>query len=349
MRILFGVDIILVNKTLSLSDYPLDYKFNGIDLMKFICSYLVCIIHIKPFYSDSFEYADEINFFLQNCFCRLAVPFFFLVSGFLFFRKLNLKNIDTGYVKFYCFRLLRLFGTWSMLLFIGGNGQLWYLKALVVAVLILTILFKLKIKIKYIFIITFILYFIGLLGDSYSWLIDLFSNKFLSIGFIGYEKIFSTTRNGVFFGAFFVLLGVLFAHVSFKIDVKLTVVGFLVSTIMMFFEVFILKEYFVSKGYNMFLSLIPAVFFLFLLASRANLDNNCIFRKLRIIGMLIFYLHLLIDCIVEYLIKIINSNIGIDFSAYRFLTVIIVVTFVSVVIERLSGRKKFEWLRYLYS
>lgn len=38
---------ILANKN-SLFDYSKDYSFNGIDLVKFLCAYLVCMIHINP-------------------------------------------------------------------------------------------------------------------------------------------------------------------------------------------------------------------------------------------------------------------------------------------------------------
>lgn len=72
-------------------DYPVDYQFNGIDIVKFICAFLVCIIHIPPFKIDLFGF-NNFNFWLQNYLCRIAVPFYFTASGFLLFRKTEFNS-----------------------------------------------------------------------------------------------------------------------------------------------------------------------------------------------------------------------------------------------------------------
>ena len=39
---------------------PGSYSYNGIDLVKLICSFLVCVVHVPPF-AESFSAGDEKN------------------------------------------------------------------------------------------------------------------------------------------------------------------------------------------------------------------------------------------------------------------------------------------------
>ena len=229
------------NRVFSLNSLPLDYKFNGLDVMKFICAVLVVMIHITPIpdYSDNITASDYINFIIQHGVCRVAVPFYFTTSGFLLFRRMNLSSPDNNLIKSYCFKILRLFGTWVFLLFIGGNEHLWYLGALVLAVFILSKLFVIKgFRIRYLICIALFLYMIGLLGTSWYGLIN---HVPIGKGLMdGYLSVFSTTRNGVFFGLVYVLMGALFAHKKIIINFKFAVLGLIASLICLFAEVFLL-------------------------------------------------------------------------------------------------------------
>lgn len=157
----------IYNENRPLTKLPSNYCFDGIDLIKFICAFLVCIIHISPLPTESLLYSNYINFGLQQYICRIAVPFYFMASGFFLFRKIDLTNIDTNRIQKYCFKALRLLGTWTLLLVVGRTGHLWYLGALVVAVVLISVLLKYHIKFKYIALLSILLYIIGLLGDSY--------------------------------------------------------------------------------------------------------------------------------------------------------------------------------------
>lgn len=251
----------------SANKIPQDYQFNGIDIVKFICAFLVCIIHIPPFQTDLFG-LNHLNFWLQNYLCRIAVPFYFTASGFLLFRKTEFNNLNQNIIKKYCFKILRLLGTWTFLLFVGGSGQLWYLGALVLAVIILSVLIKKETPMRWIVLISVILFLVGLLGDSYYGFIEPLKSYFIPKLFVvGYETVFSTTRNGVFFGLIFVLIGALFAQKRIVINNIFAIVGLIISFIIMFFEVYLLRHYSHPKDYNMVLSLLPVIFFLFYLAS----------------------------------------------------------------------------------
>lgn len=58
---------------------------DAIDLMKLICSLFVVVIHCKPFLPHS----QVIHVLTAEGICRIAVPFFFTVSGLLFASKLS--------------------------------------------------------------------------------------------------------------------------------------------------------------------------------------------------------------------------------------------------------------------
>ena len=104
----------------SADQLPRKHQYNGIDVFKLLCAFLIIVLHIKPFHTDYLGF-DHLNYWIQNCVCRIAVPFYFTASGFLLFRKMDFSNIDNNRIKSYCFKILRLLGTWTFLLFIGGQ------------------------------------------------------------------------------------------------------------------------------------------------------------------------------------------------------------------------------------
>ena len=205
----------------SVASKTLHKNYNGIDLIKFICAIMVFIIHIPPFQGETSPLMGYMNFGLQHFICRLAVPFYFVSSGFFLFRKMPLYEPNIEIIKDYCFKILRLLGIWTVLLFIGGAWHLWYLGAAVVAIILLSFCFHFRINLKYICAVAILLYIIGLLGDSYygfaAPLADFTLFKYI---FKGYEMAFSTTRNGVFMGFVFVLMGALFSQGKIKIKTK---------------------------------------------------------------------------------------------------------------------------------
>ena len=117
-------------------------NYNGIDLVKFLCAIMVFIIHIPPYQGEVSGLAKYVNFGLQHLVCRVAVPFYFISTGFFLFKKMPLYELDKERIKSYCFKMLRLLGTWHVLLFIGGTGHLWYLGATVIAIILLKLLME---------------------------------------------------------------------------------------------------------------------------------------------------------------------------------------------------------------
>lgn len=198
--------------------------------------------------------------------------------------------------------------------------------------------------------IALFLYIIGLLGTSWYGLINVPIVK----GLIdGYLSVFNTTRNGVFFGLIYVLMGALFAHKRIIINFKLAVLGLISSFICLFAEVFLLWKYTDPKDYCMMISLLPVTFFLFYITSHINYskgNNKSVFVKLRIIGVLIFYSHMLVNYIVVTILNALYESIRTSLMPYRFYFVISISLILGVLVLYSSKRKNFlSVLKYLYS
>lgn len=333
----------------SANEFPSDHKFNGIDLFKFICAIMVCIIHIPPFCTETAGGTlDLINFGLQQGLCRVAVPFFFVSSGFLLYRKIDVRNIDYDRIRNYCFRILRLFGTWKFLLFIGGSKHLWYMGALVLAVMILTFFIK-RIPLKYIALICALLFAVGLAGDAYySFVSPIKKIGVFRLLISGYGRLFYTTRNGVFFGLIFVFMGILFAQKRIAISKKIAAVGLLLSSVLLVVEAFAIRRFSQVDGYDMLVSQIPATFFLFALATQMKLKDRPIYARLRTVGMLVFFGHMFVDRLVRFGVDFLKGR-AIDLSAIHFPLTLCIAVAAAIVIDRLSRVKRFGWLKYLYS
>ena len=89
------------------------YKYNSIDILKFIASFFVVMIHVSMF-SDVNPY---LNLFITHGVARLAVPLYFLTSAFFFYKNnMNLtgeeqKNSLLKYTK----RMAILYVSWFVI------------------------------------------------------------------------------------------------------------------------------------------------------------------------------------------------------------------------------------------
>lgn len=200
---------------------------NNLDILRYICSILIIILHIRPFYL----YNNNLDFIFNNYITKIGVPIFFTITGYFLFKK---EKDNQLYIKKYLKNLLVIYLIWSViylpffikystdyvgfdngypfifnnihsiligLLYNGLFYHLWYFPALILSIIILYILKK-KINIKVILFISFILLVIGSF-ESYCGLLPLSIRSILT----NYLKIFYTTRNGLFYGLFYLTLG----------------------------------------------------------------------------------------------------------------------------------------------
>lgn len=324
-------------------------SYHGIDLIKFLCAFLVVSIHVAPFSEGHFQNAQLLNFLYAKVFARIAVPFYFTASGFFLFRGMDRRSIDMERIGKYCWKLLRMYALWSLLLFTGKDMHLWYLKATVVAVIFVGLCFRWCRRDLLIGLLALGLYGLGISGDAYYWYRGPFHGLPLTDFLTGmYVHFFDTTRNGFFMGVPFVLMGALLSRKPLKLRAGLAALGFVCSLAALFLEAHFLESRGICEDYNMYLMLLPTNFFLFVLALNLNLKDRPGYQKLREIGALIYYLHMLVFTVLEFLFRPgVESSTGELFPFAYPLTA--VVTFLAAVgIHWLSRREKLGWLQYLY-
>lgn len=204
--------------------------YSSIDIAKFFFSICIIVLHTGVYTLLPYNFP----YLFEKCVLRLAVPFFFCASGFLFEEKLYFSNIEEYkvFVKKYIMRLLRpliFFESINIILesikmriqgietyeIIIDNikhicfypyGALWYIQACIVGI-ILAYPFIINRKINLALVIGFIGYLFALLSNNYYFLTD---NVFDCLkDFIdSYLHIFISARNGIFVGFFMLLLGV---------------------------------------------------------------------------------------------------------------------------------------------
>ena len=149
-------------------------NYNSIDLAKFICAIMVVSIHVAPFgKAESESILSLLNYFFQQYISRLAVPFFFVCSGFFLFKKTSWECYSLEPAKKYVKRIFRLYILWTIIyaplrigsilkdpkgivyasivccrdiIFTGSYSHLWYFPALIFAVLLISFLTYKKIK-----------------------------------------------------------------------------------------------------------------------------------------------------------------------------------------------------------
>ena len=355
--------------------YNKNTNYNSIDLAKFVCAILVVMIHVAPFdVAENSGVLFSLNFLFKQSICRIAVPLFFVFSGFFLYKKTPLENFSLHHTKAYVTRLFHLYIIWSCIYFplymknsletqtlsdslinyirdfafSGSYTQLWYLNALMLAVVIVSFLLSKKIPPTKILCISFAFYVVGLLGDGYAGIIaPLYWFPKTAYLLNRYYEIFDTTRNGLFFAFFFVAVGMILSNKEKPvISMKKSLFFFIVSLCALCIETQLLKLYGLARDYNVIMFTIPTVLFCFSFLSSLKLKNRKIYKNLRILSSLIFYLHLLVSywvwkAIVQLKIDIINTPI-------MFISTLTLTIALSIAILNISKLRPFRFLQRLY-
>ena len=185
------------------------------DAFKWLAAFLVVAVHTSPLESI-WPYGD---FLLTRIIARLAVPFFFMLTGYFTVQvKKTEKKLLLLYLGVTCLylpvQIYKYMGGETFtagrilkdIFFDGTFYHLWYLPACMLGLALMTLF--LKCGKENAVAISILLYVIGLLGDSYFGLVRL--SPVLSKVYDGMFTCFSYTRNGIFMAPLFLLLGRLF-------------------------------------------------------------------------------------------------------------------------------------------
>lgn len=340
-------------------------QYNSLDLMKFISAILIIILHTSPFSS----YSKIISFGFRNIVTIIAVPFFFCTSGFLFFKKISLlvTKEKVIYFKKYLKRLFIIYVLWSIVylpfviykwnennfsyiqiieyiknfIFEGSYSTIWFLPALIVAISLCYYLHKMF-NFKKILIIAFLIYSIACMMTNYYGFaekIPIFSNFM-----INYYRLFSSVKNGVFFGFIFVALGGYISELKIKKSILINAIA------CMFFGFFLIIESiipvlfkFKQFGCDIKFSLVPFTFYLMLILLQFHLKDNIMYTNMRKISLLLF----LSQRIFLSLAQIFLMNTVFIKNSMIYFTMILGTTLIfSILFIKISEKKVF--LKYFY-
>ena len=78
-------------------------QYPAVDMMKFICAFLVIVVHTYPFY----EVWPDLGFVTSNILGRIVIPFFFISAG--YFMQIGRCHKDENYFRSYIKRLVKLY------------------------------------------------------------------------------------------------------------------------------------------------------------------------------------------------------------------------------------------------
>jgi serine/alanine racemase len=219
------------------------------------------------------------------------------------------------------------------------------LKAAAVATLLITFCLYFKIKPKTILIISGVLYLIGLLPQTYFGLMEpLRSTPFVWTILKAVQKLMQTTRNGIFEGFIFMALGMYYAYNPIKLKLKSAFLGFIISFIFLYAEYSTVNTLGWAREHDMYISLVPTVFFMLYIAVNVKLNDSAIYKHLRELSILIFYLHLIIHYLLSLSFEFLKINITNSLATY--IATVVATIFVSEIILKIS--QKYTWLKQLY-
>lgn len=230
-----------------------------VDLFKFFSALLIIGIHTSPF-SDINE---NLYFFVVNVFCRLAVPFFAVCSGYYLTKVIQKNDYRIATIKRQEIKLIKLYLIWTVLYFFydipfaikggyctvknyigyginaitsGSSYHLWYLISLIYALPLFYFCIK-YLKKKSIIPLMIVLYCVKVISYGYvKWL----PSPVLYV-FNLFNK-FDAMFNAVFLLLPLLLLGYIIATGN-TLRIKKCVLGFVISFTLLSIEAFVLKSF----------------------------------------------------------------------------------------------------------
>ncbi len=283
-------------------------SYHGLDVLKICMALLVAQRHIiQIFFGEDSRWREIIGSWLSN----LPVPVFFTIAGFFLFGKLDEVHPDHRIVRRYCGRILWLYVFWSVLYFpidifnwyheaghSVGRGvaaylrhfvfdstipQLWYLPALFTACLVVWAAYTHGVRIWQLLLAGILLFALGTIGNNW------YFNQRLPMALQDllrlYERYFFTLRNGVFYGVFFVSLGLMFAKVRWRPPFWASAAGALLCLAATCWESIRYHEV------NFVFTTAPAAYFLFTTAEALHLPDSRIYLRLRGMSEWIYFSH----------------------------------------------------------
>lgn len=340
-------------------------RLDSIDIFKFIGSYFVIAIHTNIFSS----FSTGFNWMFVNIVARLAVYFYFVASAYLFFRgiefcngKITKSKENLQKLKKYVVRTTLLYAVWTLIYLIidlpkwysGGYltvkqfigygiscvlntsyYHLWFLISLIYAIPLLYFLLRF-LSIKKVVVISVVVYLIGLLYGSYSFLFSMPGTSLWTM----WGNCWVRLRTVVFNVIPICSLALLCDKV--RVNKKVIAALSLGFAVLYLAEGFILYRVSESTASSYNIMLLPSVFFLFLSIKQIDLKVNN-YRFFRKMSTLIYCMHPMMMALLGYIMDTSKLN-----SLVYFTVVFGIVTLMGTVLLSLYHRfSKLKWIKYL--
>ena len=325
--------------------------FKNIDLFKAVMAILVVAIHTNPIRGVDNDIISVIYKVLTN----IAVPYFFMASSFLVFKKIDNDKYEKKLKKLrrHILKLLKLYFIWNLvyfpitifgfwyhknslsvalstffkgIVFIGEqfySWPLWYILASIYIYLILYIFLKFKINTKVINGVLFLIYCIGFIINS-----KLYIKMSIFSPFFNY--IISIFINGRIFLAFgYILAGKIIAS-KYEERPYCNVLMVIVFLLILVSTIFIRNDIYMNVVY-LVISII-----VFLLSLNVKINKNINSSKLRFFSQVAYFTHMIFYFIYILLFRKIGYQ-GID----AFCVTLLLVTLIFNILWSKSIYKKF--------
>lgn len=327
-------------------------SYSGIDYFRFIAALLIVAIHTSPLSS----FSETGNFIFTRIVSRVAVPFFFMTSGFFlisrytcnaekleaFIKKTTLIygvaillyipiNVYNGYFKMD--NLLP--NIIKDIVFDGTLYHLWYLPASIIGAAIAWYLVK-KLNYPKALMVASVLYLIGLFGDSYYGITEKISclNSLYTYIF----QVTDYTRNGIFFAPIFFILGGFIADNRPQITFGKSFLGFAISLALMLGEAMILHYFDLQRHDSMYVFLLPCMYFLFIVILHFKGKRLV---SLRTASLIIYIIHPMMIVVIRLFSKLLHiQKLFVENSIVHYFAVCLTSVVFSVVLTTMWNKYK---------
>lgn len=341
-------------------------NYNSLDFIKWIMAIVVIAIHTHPL--ENFHCGIILR--IYDKLIPIAVPFFFMCSGFLLFNKVKLpiekKDESAIRIKNYIYHIAKYYLIWTLIflpltiyeyftndhkflidifLFLRGffligshlnSWALWYLLSLLYSLILIYICLLKKKTIKFIVILTFILF---VLGNFLTHLIliknnlPVFTTKFINI----YVNLFADCR--LLLNPIYVAVRIALAeHKGFLSKFKNNTL--IIALILFFvFNLFLPNNSFSSNIINLIVSTL-----VFIITLNLNFKDSQIWYKFRKSSTVIFFSHLLIFSAYNFSIYKKSSHFGFDVFNICLIGCLIL----SLFVLKFESKPMFKWLKTIF-
>lgn len=330
-------------------------NYSGIDCFRLIAALLIVAIHTSPLLS----FNETADFVLTRIIARVAVPFFFMTSGFFLISRYSrndekLKEFIKKTAMIYGIAILIYLpiniykGYFSMenllpnmikdLIFDGTFYHLWYLPASIIGAVLAWYMVK-KLGYKKAFFVSVLLYIIGMFGDSYFGIAE--KAEVLKQVYVLIFQVIDYTRNGIFFAPLFFVLGGMIADTSFvPLLAARSLIGFVISFVLMVIEAMTLHNFGLQRHDSMYIFLPVCMFFLFQVLLHWKEKRFPFIRKM---ALIIYIVHPMMIVIVHFMAKFLG-NILVENSLVNYFVVSLLSVAFSMIsaifIDRVTVKRK---------